>query len=153
MARGFGIPVSNYSHEVVTLWYRPPDVLLGSKDYMTTVDIWSTGCIFAEMVTGKPLFTGINENDQLKKIFKIMGTPNVKTFPNLVNLPEWNPDNFEVYPAQDLKKFVPTLDNDGYDLLKKMLVIDPSERITCDEALQHKYFDEIQNSVVKDLYK
>jgi len=47
LARGYGIPVRNYTHEVVTLWYRPPDVLLGSKNYMTTVDIWSIGCIFA----------------------------------------------------------------------------------------------------------
>lgn len=105
------------------------------------------------MVSGKPLFTGVNENDQLKKIFKIMGTPNVKTYPDIVNLPEWNPDNFEVYPTQDLKKFVPTLEQDGLDLLKKMLVVDPAERITCDLALEHKYFNEIQDSVVKDLYK
>jgi cyclin-dependent kinase len=47
LARGYGIPVRNYTHEVVTLWYRPPDVLLGSKNYLTTVDLWSIGCIFA----------------------------------------------------------------------------------------------------------
>ena len=75
LARGYGIPVKNYTHEVVTLWYRPPDVLLGNKTYGTTVDMWSIGCIFAEMVTGKPLFPGNSETDQLKKIFLIMGTP------------------------------------------------------------------------------
>ena len=71
LARGYGIPVKNYTHEVVTLWYRPPDVLLGNKTYGTTVDMWSIGCIFAEMVSGKPLFPGNSESDQLKKIFKI----------------------------------------------------------------------------------
>ena len=77
LARASGIPVKNYTHEVVTLWYRPPDVLLGSKNYTTTIDIWSVGCILAEMSNLKPLFPGNNENDQLKKIFKILGTPSV----------------------------------------------------------------------------
>ena len=76
LARAFGIPVKNFTHEVVTLWYRAPDILLESKDYNTSVDIWSAGCIFAELVTKKALFPGRNEDDQLKKIFKIMGTPN-----------------------------------------------------------------------------
>lgn len=56
LARAFGIPVRSYTHEVVTLWYRAPDVLMGSRTYSTPVDIWSVGCIFAEMATSKPLF-------------------------------------------------------------------------------------------------
>jgi serine/threonine protein kinase len=64
--------VKNYTDEVVTLWYRPPDVLMGSKTYSTSVDIWSTGCIFAEMVTKKPLFPGTSNDDQLLKIFKYL---------------------------------------------------------------------------------
>ncbi len=63
MARAAGIPVKNYTNEVVTLWYRPPDVLLGSKHYSTSIDIWSIGCIFAEMVNLKPLFPGNSEQD------------------------------------------------------------------------------------------
>jgi len=63
LARAFGIPVRSYTHEVVTLWYRPPDVLLGSTKYSTPVDLWSVGCIFAEMVTGKPLFPGADPDD------------------------------------------------------------------------------------------
>ena len=55
LARAFGIPVKNFTHEVVTLWYRAPDILMGSKDYNTSVDIWSVGCIFAELVTKRPL--------------------------------------------------------------------------------------------------
>jgi cyclin-dependent kinase len=71
LARAFGIPVKNYTHEVVTLWYRAPDILMGSKKYSTSVDIWSVGCIFAELVNKKPLFSGASEDDQLDKIFKV----------------------------------------------------------------------------------
>jgi serine/threonine protein kinase len=78
LARASGIPVKNYTHEVVTLWYRPPDVLLGSKNYSTSIDIWSVGCIFAEISNLKPLFAGTNDADQLKKIFRVVGTPNVQ---------------------------------------------------------------------------
>lgn len=143
LARGFGIPVKNYTHEVVTLWYRPPDVLLGSKSYMTTVDIWSIGCIFAEMLNGKALFTGMNETDQLKKIFKIRGTPNEKSYPDIKNLPNWKADNFEVYKKEDLKKLIPKIDVLGLDLLEKMLDLNPEKRISAEEALNHKYFSDV----------
>ena len=63
LARAFGIPVKNFTHEVVTLWYRAPDILLGSKNYSTSVDIWSVGCIFAEVVNRKALFAGNNEEE------------------------------------------------------------------------------------------
>jgi cyclin-dependent kinase len=67
LARAFGIPVRSYTHEVVTLWYRAPDVLMGSRKYSTPVDIWSIGCIFAEMANGRPLFAGSSESDQLDR--------------------------------------------------------------------------------------
>ena len=66
LARAFGIPVRSYTNEVVTLWYRAPDVLMGSKKYSTSVDMWSVGCIFAEMITGRPLFPGTSDADQLR---------------------------------------------------------------------------------------
>lgn len=81
MARAFGIPVKNFTHEVVTLWYRAPDILLGSKNYTTSVDIWSVGCIFAEIVSRTPLFQGQNDRDQLSKIFQIRGTPTFDEWP------------------------------------------------------------------------
>ena len=73
LARAFGIPVHTYSNEVVTLWYRPPDVLLGSTQYTTSIDIWSAGCIMAELYTGRSLFPGKNNDDQLLLIFKVLG--------------------------------------------------------------------------------
>ena len=153
LARGYGLPVRNYTHEVVTLWYRAPDVLLGSKYYATSIDMWSIGCIFAEMVTGKQLFMGKNNHDQLKKIFHIRGTPNEKIYPGVEDLPEWGNDDyvFENYPEDDLKKYVPKLDNKGMDLLKKMLQLDPDNRISCDEALKHSFFDDMDNRV-RELY-
>ena len=87
LARAFGIPVKNFTHEVVTLWYRAPDILLGSKNYTTSVDIWSVGCIFAEIVNRTPLFAGQNDKDQLVKIFAIRGTPNQDEWPGLSELP------------------------------------------------------------------
>jgi len=63
LARAFGIPVKNFTHEVVTLWYRAPDILLGSKNYTTSVDIWSVGCIFAEIVNRQALFAGQDDKD------------------------------------------------------------------------------------------
>jgi cyclin-dependent kinase len=64
LARSFGAPVRSYSHEVVTLWYRSPDVLLGSRYYSTSVDLWSIGCIFAELVLKRALFPGLSVKDQ-----------------------------------------------------------------------------------------
>jgi cyclin-dependent kinase len=75
LARAFGIPVRSYSNEVVTLWYRAPDVLMGSRQYSTSIDLWSAGCIMAEMAYGRPLFCGSSVKDQLIRIFKYLGTP------------------------------------------------------------------------------
>jgi serine/threonine protein kinase len=70
LARTFSIPIRPYTHEVVTLWYRAPEILLGSLEYSTPIDIWSLGCIFAELVTKNTLFSGNSEIEQLFKIFK-----------------------------------------------------------------------------------
>eukprot|EP01096_Ripella_sp_DP13-Kostka_P002831 TRINITY_DN1398_c1_g1_i1.p1 TRINITY_DN1398_c1_g1~~TRINITY_DN1398_c1_g1_i1.p1 ORF type:complete len:293 (+),score=120.60 TRINITY_DN1398_c1_g1_i1:326-1204(+) len=144
LARGFSVPMKSYSHEVVTLWYRAPDVLLGSRKYSTQIDIWSTGCIFAEMVTGKPLFPGSNTGDQLKKIFKILGTPTEEQWPGVTELLETNAYVGDVYPAQDIRNIVVGLDDLGYDLLNKMLQYEPNRRISADQALNHPFFADLE---------
>lgn len=149
LARAFGIPVRNYSHEVVTLWYRAPDVLMGSRKYSTPIDIWSAGCIFAEMATGKPLFPGTSTTDQLMRIFKILGTPDEKSWPGIVELPDYKPD-FPVYPAQKLTSLITGLDEEGHDLLAKMLQYDPTLRITSQKALQHPYFQSVREKEEKE---
>lgn len=141
LARAFGIPVRSYTHEVVTLWYRAPDVLLGSRKYSTPVDIWSVGCIFAEMANGRPLVAGTSESDQLDRIFRLLGTPTPQDFPGLLDLPEYSHD-LPVYPPPrgGLVTLVPTLEAEGVDLLNKMLQYDPARRITAQQALEHAYF-------------
>jgi len=89
LARSFGIPVRSYTHEVVTLWYRSPEVLLGSRHYSTPIDMWSVGCIFAEIASGRPLFRGRNEKDQLLRIFKVLGTPTLYDWPGMAALPKY----------------------------------------------------------------
>jgi len=143
LARAFGIPVRNYTHEVVTLWYRAPDVLMGSRKYSTQVDIWSVGCIFAEMVNGRPLFPGSSEHDQLMKIFKTLGTPTPRNWPTMVELPEYKA-NFPTYPPQSLKKVVKRLDNVGIDLLSRMLMYDPIKRISAENAMKHPWFKDLK---------
>jgi len=145
LARAVGIPVKQFSHEVVTLWYRPPDVLMGSTHYPSTIDIWSTGCIFSEMVTGKPLFPGSSNNDELLRIFKIRGTPDESTWPGIVDLKPDYKTAFPVYPPRDLHEVVSGLDENGYDLLDKMLQHDPSKRVSAKIALHHPYFDDLPN--------
>jgi len=146
LARAFGIPVRSYTHEVVTLWYRAPDVLLGSRKYSTPVDIWSVGCIFAEMANGRPLVAGTSETDQLDRIFRLLGTPTTSDYPGIVELPEYSPDQFPPYPPPrgGLASLVPALDPTGVDLLRNMLQYDPSRRITAQAALEHPFFAEMK---------
>jgi serine/threonine protein kinase len=147
LARAFGIPVRSYTHEVVTLWYRAPDVLLGSRKYSTPVDIWSIGCIFAEMVNGTPLFTGTSEDTQLDTIFRHLGTPDESIFPGISELPDWRAD-FPNYPPPDsLHVLVPNLEQSGVDLLQAMLVFDPTHRITAQDARRHTYFDDLPEAL------
>jgi len=145
LARAFGIPVRSYSHEVVTLWYRAPDVLMGSRKYSTPIDIWSAGCIFAEMATGRPLFPGSSVNDQLMRIFKVMGTPNEESWPGVSEHTDYKPD-FPVYPAQALPAIVHGLDDKGLNLLSRMLQYDPNQRISAAAAMKHPYFDGLPHS-------
>lgn len=143
LARAFGIPVRQFTHEVITLWYRAPEILLGSKHYSTPVDLWSIGCIFAEMVNQKPLFPGDSEIDEIFKIFQIRGTPDEETYPGVTSLPDFK----EIYPKwrrQDLDTLVPTLCPAGLDLLDKLLEYVPNRRISAKVALTHEYFDELR---------
>jgi len=145
LARSFGIPVRSKSHEVVTLWYRAPDVLMGSTKYSSTIDIWSAGCIFAEMVTSKPLFPGKNNTDQLQQIFKVLGTPTEVEWPTIKSFPEYDPQ-WHPYPVQKFPVTVPGLTPEGYDLLQQMLTFEPTARITAHKALEHPYFNDRKDS-------
>jgi len=153
LARCFGIPVRTYTHEVVTLWYRAPEILLGSRQYSTPVDLWAIGCIFAEMAMGKPLVPGDSEIDQLFHIFRLVGTPNSQTWPGVTLLPDFK-ETFPKWNPKGLSLVVPTLDALGLDLLEQMLQSDPAKRISAKSALEHPWFDDLSgyNANVQQLF-
>ncbi|KAJ2692845.1 negative regulator of the PHO system, partial [Coemansia spiralis] len=142
LARAVGIPVNTFSNEVVTLWYRAPDVLLGSRSYDNAIDIWSAGCIMAEMYTGRPLFAGSSNDDQLLKIFRVMGTPSEATWPGVSSMANWK-SNFPPYPPQRLEQYLPQMEPQAINLLKQLLVYEPSLRWDAGRCLTHPYFQEI----------
>ncbi|XP_078268890.1 cyclin-dependent kinase 1 [Rhinoraja longicauda] len=144
LARAFGVPVRIYTHEVVTLWYRAPEVLLGSPRYSTPVDMWSIGTIFAEMATKRPLFHGDSEIDQLFRIFRTLGTPNNDIWPGVETLSDYK-NTFPKWKAGSLSQ-VKNIDQNGLELLAKMLIYDPTKRISAKEALHHLYFDDLDKS-------
>mmetsp|Transcript_3738 Transcript_3738/g.7248 ORF Transcript_3738/g.7248 Transcript_3738/m.7248 type:complete len:350 (-) Transcript_3738:658-1707(-) len=145
LARLSGLPNGPYTYEVVTLWYRAPELLLGASRYSAAVDVWSVGCIFAEMATGLPLFPGRSDIDQLIKIFQRRGTPNPNTnWHGVDRLPHYNPE-FPKWPERPITDFVPMEalgSNNAADLLTALLQYDPDRRIVCRQALQHHYFSE-----------
>ncbi|KAF2742785.1 Pkinase-domain-containing protein [Sporormia fimetaria CBS 119925] len=139
LARAFGVPLRTYTHEVVTLWYRSPEILLGGRQYSTGVDMWSVGCIFAEMCTRKPLFPGDSEIDEIFKIFRVLGTPNEQEWPGVTSFPDFKP-SFPKWSRTDIADIVTSLDDFGLDLLEAMLVYDPAGRISAKQAVLHPYF-------------
>ncbi len=151
LARKYGNPIKPYTPLVVTLWYRAPELLLNIDKYSTAIDMWSCGCILAELFLCEPLFQGRDEIDQLHKIFKIMGTPEEKNWKGWLHLPNAKRINFgntkyneilrEKFPKFSYEDdFV--LTDKGYDLLKKLLIYDPERRLSAEEALRHPWFNE-----------
>jgi len=149
LARAFGIPVNTFSNEVVTLWYRAPDVLLGSRNYTTSIDIWSIGCIMAEMYSGRPLFPGRSNHDQLNRIFLVLGTPQERTWPGVSRLSEYNNVVREgvFHQPQSLEALLPMIDQYGIHLLRRMLTYQPHLRISANDALNHVYFNDLPQHI------
>jgi len=128
------------------LRYRAPEILLGAEHYSTPVDIWSIGCIFAEMASSKPLFPGDSEIDELFRIFRVRGTPNDHVWPGVSRLPNYKSE-FPQWHPQRLERAVPELapsDANGgpaaCDLMAQMLTYAPAMRVTCRKALEHPFF-------------
>lgn len=157
LARVEGIPIKKYSHDVVTLWYRPPDIILGSVMYGYSADIWSAGCIFAEMIARKPIFAGRNPKDHLLRIFAAMGAPTDQSFPMMHAYPlsaaTLPPVLQSVPPQRTLEAWLASsnareiVGPEGIDLLLRMLAYDPSRRPTSAEVLAHPFFAETRRGV------
>lgn len=144
LARAKSVPTNTYSNEVVTLWYRPPDVLLGSRHYSTQIDMWGVGCIFFEMVNGRPLFPGSSVEDQLRLIFSVLGTPSKDCWPHLEI-----PSTFPKFVKESLWSKVPRLDQTAIDLLEKFLLYDAKTRTSATDAMHHSYFEDLGSEIFK----
>ncbi|XP_017782481.1 PREDICTED: cyclin-dependent kinase A-1-like [Nicrophorus vespilloides] len=138
LSRCFMVPIRAYTHEVVTLWYRAPELLLGSKMYGPGVDVWSLACIMAEMITKKAIFTGDSEIDQVYKMFKICGTPNESTWPGCTSLPDYR-SSFPKWEPQDLSDHIDFHTPQQKDFLLSILEYNPAKRFTAREALKTDY--------------
>ncbi|XP_072481972.1 cyclin-dependent kinase 16 isoform X12 [Notamacropus eugenii] len=149
LARAKSIPTKTYSNEVVTLWYRPPDILLGSTDYSTQIDMWGVGCIFYEMATGRPLFPGSTVEEQLHFIFRILGTPTEETWPGISCNEEFKNYDYPKYRAEALPSHAPRLDTDGVDLLARLLQFEGRNRISADDAMRHPFFQSLGSRIHK----
>ncbi|CAI0381085.1 unnamed protein product [Linum tenue] len=157
LARQYGSPLKPYTQMVVTLWYRAPELLLGAQQYSTAIDMWSLGCIMAEMLSKQPLFNGTKEYDQLDKIFRTLGTPNETIWPGFAKLSKARV-NFVKHPYNLLRKKFPAtsftgspvLSDAGFDLLNKLLTYDPEKRISAEAALNHEWFREVPLPKSKD---
>jgi len=138
LARAFGSPQKNMSHQAVTKWYRPPELLFGAKQYGSAVDIWSMGCIFAELMLRKAYLPGDSDINQLKIIFQALGTPTEEDWPNMKFLDDYY--CIDPIQAPDMKRTFGTAPPDALELLRKMLTFDPTKRIDATAALAHPYF-------------
>lgn len=133
--------------QVVTLWYRAPEILMGQREYSPSVDIWSMGAIMVEMVTKRPLWPGDSEIDELFRIFRCLGTPDETVWPGVTKLPDFK-ETFPRWQARSPAKWAPGLDEAGTDLLMRMLAYDPVHRISAKAALNHPWFDDVDKSAV-----
>jgi len=138
LARAFGSPNRSLTHQVVTRWYRAPELLFGARSYGGGVDIWAIGCIFAELMLRNPYLPGNNDIHQLQVIFAALGTPTEESWPGLKLLPDYL--EFEANAAPPLRQLFSAAGDDALDLLSWMLRFDPNARCTATEALKHPYF-------------
>jgi len=148
LARAYTVPVPKYTHEVVTVWYRAPEILLGSLMYSVPVDMWSVGCVLGEMATGQPLFGGDSEIDTIFKVFMKLGTPTTDMWPGLMELPDFKPEFPKWKPRgwQNIRNIKDQVGPTGIDLLEKLMTYDPKRRISAKVARQHRYYGDITDA-------
>jgi len=148
LARMFSPPLKPYTHDVVTLWYRSPEILLGTQIYGTEVDIWASGCCIAEMATCQPLFPGDCEIGTIFKILWLLGTPTEETWPGFTRLEHWR-STFPQWQPKDLAPVLharPELSPQGAALLRGLLMLNPADRLSARRAKNHAWFQEQQQA-------
>jgi len=142
LARAFSVPLKAYTHEVVTLWYRAPEILLGQSKYANPIDIWSLGCITAEMATAQALFPGDSEIDTIFKMFRVLGTPTEEVWPGVSQLRDFKQEfpKWQDTHLADVRATGPSLGDAGLELVQECLRFNPVERPSARRLLQHPFF-------------
>ena len=140
LARANQESASALTNRVITLGYRPPELLLGATKYGPEVDLWSVGCIFAELVTGKPILPGKNEHEQIELIFRLCGSPSEEVWPGCTKLPWFHMFKPERPQRRRLLEHMSRAPADAQDLCDKLLTLDPAKRISAADAFEHDYF-------------
>lgn len=138
LARAFGTPARSLTHQVVTRWYRSPELLFGARLYGTGVDIWAVGCIGAELMLRKPFLTGDTDLLQLSRIFEICGTPSDEQWPGVTELPDYI--QYKNMPNIPFTEIFTAASDDFIQLLQWCLELDPTRRCTAAQALKSDYF-------------
>ncbi|EPY27973.1 hypothetical protein STCU_01622 [Strigomonas culicis] len=141
LARTFEMSLQTYTHEVMTLWYRSPEIILGERHYTPAADVWSVGCIVAEMVLGYSLFRGENSRDQLDKVFYVVGTPTEETWPGVTKLPGYD-NTFKIYRVAPLSQRLPDYDKKAAEFIAYLLVANPRNRPTIPNILKHPFLQD-----------
>lgn len=142
LARTYSMPSGEMTPGLVTLWYRPPELLLGSTEQTTAIDMWAVGCILGELLAHKPLLPGTSEISQIDRIVDLLGTPNESIWPGFNSLPACKNFTLKQQPYNNLKTKFPWLSQVGLRLLNFLFMFDPKKRATAAECLQSSYFKE-----------
>ncbi|KAK3685918.1 serine/threonine-protein kinase [Podospora appendiculata] len=142
LARGFADPGQRMTANVITRWYRPPELLYGARHYSGAVDVWSVGTVFAELIIRTPYLPGDSDLDMVRLICRAIGTPTEDNWPGVTSLKEYTAAG-DVHPVADKATYMNRFGSvgpEGVDLLMRTLILDPRKRITAREMLEHKWW-------------
>lgn len=138
LARTYEMTLLTYTKEVMTLWYRAPEILLGERHYTPAADVWSVGCIVLEMIVGCPVFRGESNRDQLDRIFYTVGTPTEETWAGVAMMPGYDKAT-KIYKVAPLHERLPTFDKEAVQFVAFLLQVNPKSRPTIPTILQHPF--------------